>query len=268
MNAEILLSKANKHKRLFESVLINPFGYMVAGTYYYLTIYKRKNNVKGYSVISEDDPLEEDALEAFETLVLYTAYANNYFSIGEKRAQLRTGYFFKPVSVINDYLVNNKNNILAKGRDILLEYGNLQEDLKKRVIDFSNDYDQRIVKENIITDQDYENLIEILIHVDRVQYFQSRILLEHFEDIKQMLKEMKKTKLFGKLSKENKVFLDEFVRGKKEVEQSFKEFEQDRKADILTDNHDMNEIKKTYYKNGIEKLHRYKQDLRYPKRDG
>ncbi|UTE77998.1 hypothetical protein [Rossellomorea sp. KS-H15a] len=265
MNAEILLSKGTKHKKIFETVLINPFGYMVSGTYYYLSIYKRKNKVKGYSVISEDDPVENDALEAFEILVLYTAYANNYFSIGEKRGQLSTDYFFKPVSVINDYLINNENNILAKGKNILLEYGNLQEDLKKRVIDFSNDYDHRILKENIITDQDYENLIEILIHVDRVQYFQSKTLLENFEGLKRMLDEMKETNIFGKLPKENRDFLEEFLKGKKEVEQSLKEFDQDRQADILTDNHDMNEIKKTYYKNGIEKLQRYKQDLRYPK---
>ncbi|PFG03896.1 hypothetical protein [Bacillus sp. es.034] len=265
MNTEILIPKANKHKKIFESVLINPFGYMVDKTYYYLSIYKRNNKVKGYSVISEEDSIKEDALKAFETLVLYTAYANNYFAIGEKRGQLSTDYFFKSINIINDYLLSNDNNILAKGKDILLEYGNLQEDLKKRVIDFSNDYDHRILKENIITDQDYENLIEILIHVDRVQYFQSKTLLENFEELKRMLDEMKKTNIFGNLSKENQDFLEEFLKGKKEVEQSLKEFEQDRRADILTENHDIDEIKKTYYKNGFEKLNRYKKDLRYPK---
>jgi hypothetical protein len=265
MNIEILSSKANKHKKILESVLINPFGYMVGETYYYISIYKRNNKVKGYSVISKEDSIKKDALKAFETLVLYTAYANNYFSIGEKRGQLSTDYFFKPVKVINDYLLSNENAILAKGKDVLLEYGNLQEDLKKRVTDFSNDYDHRILKENIITDQDYENLIEILIHVDRVQYFQSKTLLGNFENLKRMLTEMKKTKLFAELPKENKDFLEEFLKGKKEIEKSLTEFEQDKKADILTENHDINEIKQIYYKNGLEKLNRYKQDLRYPK---
>jgi hypothetical protein len=42
MDAITLSEKARKHKKWFEEVLINPFGYEVGGVLYYLSIYKKK----------------------------------------------------------------------------------------------------------------------------------------------------------------------------------------------------------------------------------
>jgi hypothetical protein len=147
--------------------------------------FTKKSKVKGYSVVSAGDYSNVDALKAFEKLILFTAFSNKFFSIGEQRAKISEDYFYTPANYIADYLQNDNHNIyLSKGREILVEFGDIQKELKELIKEYSHHYDHHICKINRIDDKKYERLIEALVHLDRIQYLQGHKLVENVQDLK------------------------------------------------------------------------------------
>jgi hypothetical protein len=235
--------------------------------FYIIYPYIKKNSkVKGYSVISEGEYVISDALKAFEKLVLYTAFSNNYFSIGEQRARINEDFLFIPVKYIDEYLANNDKNIhLQKGRDILLEFGELHREFKERVNNFSNHYDNHILKMNVVNDKEYERLIEVLVHIGRLQFLQGKLLIENFQLLKSMENEMNNKKIMSLLPIENQTFIKQLLSSTKETENSMEELEIQKEISHLPTDQKNEKAKKLFYKRGLDKLPRYKQDLRYPK---
>ncbi|MBM7588263.1 hypothetical protein JOC86_004860 [Bacillus pakistanensis] len=233
---------------------------------YFLSIYKRKSKVKGYTVVSSSEFSKNDAIKAFEKLVLFTVFANNYFSIGEQRAKISEDYFYAPAYSIQDYLqINNGNPILEKGREILLKFGDLQKEFKVLIKQFSNHYDDHILKTNKIDDDDFERITEVLAHINRIQYLQGKTLLENYSALKMMEKEMQNTKIMLSIPKDNMIFLKELLNGIKKTEDSIKDLEDQQKISHLPTEEQIEISKKSIYQAALAKLPRYKQDLRYPK---
>ncbi|MGR3762510.1 hypothetical protein [Rossellomorea sp. NS-SX7] len=265
MNAQ-LMGIAKKHKKWFEEVIINPMGYAVNNRdYYYLVIYKRNNKLKGYAVITTGDFNKNDALYAFEKLVLYSAFMNNFSSIGETRARISPDNFYIPANYLSDYLESNSNDILARGELILKELGVLQEEFVKNANNYTDYYDHHILKTNIIVDSDLDKIIEVLANVNRLQYLAGEKFVSSYEELKEVQSEMVKEGVFSKLPKDNQVFLKELLSSKKETETTLLTLEREKETAHLPYEERMEVSKKGFWKEGQKKLPRYKQDLRYPK---
>ncbi|MFD2680048.1 hypothetical protein [Bacillus seohaeanensis] len=268
MDVKALSKKANKYKKWLEnSVLINPFSYEVNGVDYYIVIYKRNSNVKGYSVISEGFYSSKDAIKAFETLVLYTVFANNFFEGEETKMKLSPDYFFEIADKINHFLQSSteKNKFLLKGKNTLIELGDILKDLQKYIRDYSNHYDEHILKTNRIDEREYESILETLSHLNRLQYLQGKVFLDSFEDLKGMEREMKKQKIDQQLSRDQQIVLKELLNGTKETKQSIKALDIEKKIAHLPVEEQIKILVEEFKKAGRNNLDRHKRNLRYPK---
>jgi hypothetical protein len=224
-----LMGIAKKHKKWFEEIIINPMSYSSNNNdYYYLVIYKRNNRLKGYAVITTGDFNKNDALYAFEKLVLYTAFMNNFSSIGETRARISPDNFYIPANYISDYIESNNNDILAKGKIILRELGVLQEEFVNNANNYTDYYDHHILKTNIIVDSDLDKIIEVLANVNRIQYLAGDKFVNSYEELKKVQSEMVKKGVFSKLPKDNQVFLKELLNSKKETETTLLTLEREK----------------------------------------
>jgi hypothetical protein len=266
LDTQVLPQKAKKHKKLFEKVFINPYGYEVNGSKYFLTLYKRNEKTTGYSVITADQFNADDALEAFERLMLYTVFVNNFFSIGEKRARISEDYFLIPARKIDQYLQTNEiNKTLKKGKNILSEYGELQKEFKKYSNEYTNYYDNTILSTNQISDFDIDKLLTVLSNLNRIQYLQGKKFIEFYSDLKMLEREMKETNIFSTIPTDNQKFLTELLSSKKETEMTLKELDIEKEIEYLPVNEQTEILVKEFEKAGHKKMPRYKKDLRYPK---
>ncbi|MFL8938841.1 hypothetical protein ACKA06_18815 [Rossellomorea oryzaecorticis] len=266
MNTQVLPQKAKKHKKWFEKVFINPYGYEVNGSKYFLTLYKRNEKTTGYSVITAEQFHSGDALKAFEKLMLYTVFVNNFFSIGEERARISEDYFLIPAIQIDQYLqTNGINEALEKGKKILNEYGKLQKEFKNFANEYTKYYDTTILSSNEINDYDIDKLLLILSNLNRIQYLQGKRFIESYNELKMLEKEMKKTKIFSTIPTDNQKFLTELLRSKKETEGTLKQLDVEKEIEHLTVNEQTKILVKEFEKAGNKKMPRYKKDLRYPK---
>jgi hypothetical protein len=267
MDQKILFEKAKKHKKWLDNkVTINPMGYEVNKTDYYLAIYKRNAKLKGYTVISEGNYSEEDAIIAFERLVLYTVFANKFFEIEKAKMKLSPTVFYSTAELISEYVNTNQKSIqLLKGREILIELGNLLSELQEYMKNYIKHYDNHILKTNKIDDQEYEYLLETLSHINRMQYLQGRKFLDSFADLKSMQQEMSKLKIEEHQTREHKIILQELLNGTKETEQSIKSLNIEKEIVHLPVEEQIKILVEEFKKVGRKKLPRYKQDLRYPK---
>jgi hypothetical protein len=267
MNLEVLKPRANKHKKWLENkVIINPFSYDINDVGYYLVIYKRGDTVKGYTIISETSYSEEDAKKAFEKLVVFTVFGNKFFEIEKSKMKLSPNFFYNTSEVIDSHLQSNqKNNYLLKGREALLELGDLLRELQDHIQNYIRHYDDVILKTNKIDESEFEIIYETLSHINRIQYLQGRTFLDSFSDLKNMQSEMKKLNLDKQLTQEQKVSLKELLSGTKETEQSIKAFDTEKEIAHLPVEEQIKIIVEELKEIGRKKLPRYKQDLRYPK---
>lgn len=263
MDAQTLIKHANQHKKWLEEVFINPFGYMINGNRYFLTLYKRNQKLKGYAVVTEGTFDSKDALEAFETLIIYTAFFNNFSSIGEERAKISPDYFYVPVQEMRKHESQDRRFLL--GLEILEELGQLQEKFVDRVNEYTRYYDDHILKTNTINDSDLIKLMEVLSHVNRLQYLIGKKFVNSFEELKELEKFMKKLGVFSRLPKENKRFLTELLSGKKVTVKTLKVLDIEKEVEHLPIAEQIEILVREFEKAGWEKLPRYKQDLRYPK---
>jgi hypothetical protein len=266
LDTQVLPQKAKKHKKWFEKVFINPYGYEVNGSKYFLTLYKKNEKTTGYSVITTDRFYSDDALKAFEKLMLYTVFVNNFFSIGEKRALISEDYFLIPARQIDQYLQTNEiNETLKKGRNILNEYGELQKEFKKYANEYTNYYDNTILSSNEISDFDIDKLLIVLSNLNRIQYLQGKKFIESYSELKMLEKEMKETNIFSTFSTDNQKFLTELLSSKKETEITLKGLDVEKEIEHLPVNEQTEILVKEFEKAGHKKMPRYKKDLRYPK---
>ncbi|BCB02178.1 hypothetical protein [Bacillus sp. KH172YL63] len=266
MDTQILPDKAKKHKKLFEQVFINPYGYEVNGSKYFLTLYKKSKKTTGYSIITSEQFNNEDAMEAFEHLIIYTIFVNNFFSIGEKRARISADYFFIPAKKIDQYLqVHGMDEILKKGKNILIEYGDLQEEFKNIANEYTHYYDTTILGRNEISKDDIKQLLTVLSHLNRIQYLQGKKFIESYNELKLLEKEMKETNISKSIPPDNLKFLTELLSSKKDTEITLRDLDVEKEIEHLEVNEQIKILVSEFKKAGYEKMPRYKQDLRYPK---
>jgi hypothetical protein len=263
MNQQLLFKNANKHKKWFEQVYINPFGYEINGTEYFLAIYQKGNDVKGYSVISVNERNIEDASKAFKPLMLYTAFSNTLFKFGEQRAKINPHYFSNISQCVVDY--GSQNNELQKGKLIFAEFENLQREFINHVNNFTNHYDNTILQSNKINDEEYDRLITALAHLNRIQFLQGEKFLMHFGELKNFEKTLKKEGLEQYLPNDTKKFLKELLSGTKETEETIKPLEVEKNSMHLPLEQQIIEIKKSFYESEYDNLKEFKTKLRYPK---
>jgi hypothetical protein len=265
LDTSVLPQNAKKHKKWFEKVFINPYGYEVNGSKYFLTLYKRKEKTTGYSVITAEKFDSEDALKAFEKLIFYTVFVNNFFSIGEKRALLSEDYFLIPARQIDQYLQTyGINEVLEKGKNILNEYGELQKEFKNTANEYTNYYDKTILNSNEINDYDIDKLLIVLSNLNRIQYLQGKKFIESYNELKALEKEMRKTNIFSSIPSDNQKFLSELLSSKKETEITLKELDVEKEIEHLSVSKQTEILVKEFEKAGHKKIPRYKKDLRYP----
>ena len=225
MNFEILKKQANKHKKFLENkVLINPFSYEVNNVDYYLVIYERGNKLKGYTVISEGEYAEEDAIKAFEKLILFTAYVNKFFEIEKTKMNLSPESFKNIYTILDYYLKNHQNNYLSKGKESIRKLENLLIELQFKIKTYTQHYDNHVLVHNTLNEQEERKVIEAMSHVNRLQYLQGKTLIESFKDIQNMYKEMKRFNLVQKLSKYDQTVLKELATNIDDTKRSIKEF--------------------------------------------
>jgi hypothetical protein len=266
MNFEILKKQANKHKKFLENkVLINPFSYEINNVDYYLAIYERGNKLKGYTVISEGEYVEDDAIKAFEKLILFTAYVNKFFEIEKAKMNLSPESFRNIYTVLDDYLKSNQNDDLSKGREKISELENLLGELQLKIKTYTHHYDNHILVHNTLDEHEESKVIEAMSHVNRLQYLQGKTLIESFNDLRNMYKEMRRLNLVQKLSEYDQTVLKEISNNIDDTKRSIKDFGPEKEIAHLPAHEQVEIISNDMRKIGKEKLPRYKQDLRYPK---
>ncbi len=266
MNLDILRKKAKKHKKfLDDQVIINPFSYMVNNVGYYVVIYQRGNKARGYSVISESAFVEADAKKAFEKLAVFTGFGKNFFEIEEAKMKLSPESFSNIHSILEEYLTRNDNQYLLKGKEIISKLEKLLRELQGRIQEYIQHYDDTILVHNRIDENEMRILWETLSHLNRLQYLQGKELIDNFEELKKMYKEMTKLHLDKKLSKYDQTVLKELTKDIKDTERTIKSLDIEKEIAHLPVEEQIEILVKEFEKAGREHLPRYKQDLRYPK---
>ena len=264
MNIPVLKRNANKHKKLFENkVMINPFGYEVNDVSYYLAIYKRGDKHRGYTVIAEEEYSEADAILAFEKLVLFTAYVNNFFDLEKMKMRLSPESFSNISTVLDPYV--DKNDCLKKGKEVIDQLNDMLVELQERLKAYTHYYDNHILVHHTLDDQEIQTVLEASAHLNRLQYKQGRVLIDSFKNIKKTYKEMKKLNLLKLLNEYDRTVLKELARGVGETKKSIKDFTYEKEIAHLPVEQQIELIVQSIEKAGQEKLPRYKQDLRYPR---
>ncbi|BCB02159.1 hypothetical protein [Bacillus sp. KH172YL63] len=266
MDVQVLKRNANKHKKLFENkVLINPYNYKVNNVGYYLVIYKKGDKLKGYSVISEKEYSEADAILAFEQLVGFTALVNNFFELEQAKMKLSPDSFSNISIVLKKYLATNNNDTLSKGVEVLNTLESNLKDLQYQIKRYSQHYDDKILVSNNIDLKEIRKLMEVLSQLNRIQYLQGSILLDTHESLIEVYKEMKKQNLIKELSKYDQTVIKELTTDIKDVEKGVNSLKVEAEIVDLPVEEQIEILIGEFEKAIKEKLPRYKQDLRYPK---
>jgi translation initiation factor 2 beta subunit (eIF-2beta)/eIF-5 len=270
MDLNLLTKKANKHKKFLENqVIINPFAYQVNNVDYFLVIYQRGQNFKGYSVISESEYSKQDAIKAFEKLIVFTVFGNNFFDIEEAKMKLSPDSFKNIRNVIEAYLDKNNNlnsnTNLLRGKEYLLKQESILEEIQTRIKNYISHYDNKILVNHKIDEKEIYTLWEVLSHLNRLQYLQAKEMIEYFDAVRLMYKEMENLNLVDKLSNFDKTVLKEMQKDIKDVKRDIKSLDVEQQVSDLPVNEQIQHLVKEFEKAGKEKLPRYKRDLRYPK---
>jgi hypothetical protein len=266
MDLNLLSKKANKHKKFLEiQVIINPFAYEVNNVDYFLVIYQRGQNFKGYSVISEGEFSKQDAIKAFEKLIVFTVFGNNFFDIEEAKMKLSPDSFKNIRNVIEAYLDREDNEKLLIGKENLRNLESILEEIQARIKNYVHHYDNKILATHKIDDIEIYSLWEVLSHLNRLQYLQAKEMIVSFDSVKLMCKEMEKLNLVDKLSNFDKTVLKEMQKDIKDVKRDIKSLDIEQKVSDRPIGEQIEHLVKEFEKAGKEKLPQYKKDLRYPK---
>jgi hypothetical protein len=266
MNVELLKKRANKHKKFLENkVLINPYGYEINNNKYYLVIYERGEKLKGYTIISEDDYNKEDALKAFDKLILFTAYVNRFFEVEESKMKLPPDSLRNIYVVVDNYLDSNQNEHLENGRKAFSKLESLLRELQQKLNSYTQHYDNEVLVRNDLNEKEMDLIVETLAHVNILQYQQGKTLIDSFETIKKLYAEMKNLNLLIKLSDYDQKIIKELANNITDTKQSIQDFSQEQEIAHLPIEQQIKEIVMELREIGRNKLARYRQDLRYPK---
>jgi hypothetical protein len=266
MDLNLLSKKANKHKKFLENqVIINPFAYEVNNVDYFLVIYQRGQNFKGYSVISESEISKQDAIKAFEKLIVFTVFGNNFFDIEEAKMKLSPDSFKNIRNVIEAYLDREDNEKLLIGKEHLRNLESILEEIQTRIKNYVHHYDNKILGTHKIDDIEIYSLWEVLSHLNRLQYLQAKEMIESFDSVKLMCNEMEKLNLVDKLSNFEKTILKEMQKDIKGVKRDIKSLDVEQQVSNRPIEEQIELLVKEFQKAGKEKLPQYKKDLRYPK---
>jgi hypothetical protein len=267
MNVNTLKKEANKHKKFLENkVMLNPYSYTVNNIPYYLVIYQRGEKFKGYAVISESEFNKIDALSAFEKLIIFNVYVNRFFEIEESKMKLKPDTFVNIKNLIKDYLSNAEyNSNLNESVDLLTNLEMHLKELQHHLIEYTQHYDNSILTSNRIDNEEMHKLWKTLSHVNRIQYFQGKELIDNFETLKDMYQEMKDLKLDKKLSEYDRKVLEELTSEINTTKKSINSLEFEKTHADLPEFEFVEHSMKRFKRVGNEKLSHYKKDLRYPK---
>jgi hypothetical protein len=74
-------------------------------------------------------------------------------------------YFYVPA---NEF--NKQSNVSLEGAQLLKEIGELQEEFVENANSYTHYYDNHILKTDTIDDNDLLKIMEVLSHVNRLQY--------------------------------------------------------------------------------------------------
>ncbi|QTC41013.1 hypothetical protein I7V34_18280 [Bacillus sp. V3] len=266
MDLNILKKQADKHKKFLDNrTIINPFGYRINDVIYYFAIYKRNSKVRGYSVITESGFNENDAKKAFEKLVIFTAYGNNFFEIEKSKMKLSPESLGNIANVIKQYTSANDNEVLPKGYKLFSSLESNLSEMQQRITDYIKHYDNTILVNNLIDESEQRILWETLAHLNRLQYIQGELLIENFQVMVSTYKEMREHRLIGKLTKYDQTVLKELSNDLGDTKRSISMFETEKEIRNLPIEEQVDILVKKFNEVGLEKLNRYKSDLRYPK---
>ncbi|MBH9968488.1 hypothetical protein [[Bacillus] enclensis] len=267
MNVNTLKKEANKHKKFLENkVMLNPYSYTVNDIPYYLVIYQRGEKFKGYAVISDSKFEKIDALNAFEKLIIFNVYVNRFFEIEESKMKLKPDTFLNIKNLIKDNLRNaDYNRSLNEGVDLLTNLEMYLRELQHHLIEYTQHYDNNILTSNRIDDEEILKLWKTLSHVNRIQYFQGKELIDNFGKLKDMYQEMKDLKLDKNLSEFDRKALGELTSEINTTKRSINSLEFEKTHADLPELEFVEHSIKRFKRIGNEKLSHYKKDLRYPK---
>lgn len=216
-------------------------------------------------MISENEYSEIDAKVAFEALIIFTVFGNRFFEIEEAKMKLSPDSFKNIADVIKKYLKDHSNNVLLEGMNKILKQEFLLRELQTHLKDYINHYDNTILVHHKINELELRKLLETLAHLNRIQFLQGREIMDSFEKVKLMYREMKKHKLYKELTEYDQTILKEMAKSIKNTKESIKSLYIEKEIAHFPTDKQIEILVREFEKVGKEKLTRYKQDLRYPK---
>jgi hypothetical protein len=266
MNVNALKKEANKHKKFLENkVMLNPYSYTVNNIPYYLVIYQKGEKLRGYAVISESGFNKIDALKAFERLIIFNVYVNRFFEIEESKMKLKPDTFVNIKKVIKDYLSHMEGNEkLSESIKLLTNIEILLKELQRHLIEYTRHYDNHILTINRIEEEELHALWKTLSYVNRIQYLQGKELIDNFETLTDLHKEMKELKLDKKLSEYDLKVFKELTSEINTTKGSINSLEFEKEHADLSEVEFVELSINRLEKLGEEKLSHYKKELRYP----
>lgn len=267
MEVEKLIKEVKKYKRLFEDYALNPFSYEINGNKYYLVTYKRKEIETGYAVISLEGHLKDEYLQALPKLVLFSGASGNIFREIGSRTSVGPEFFTDIINPVDEYLKHNINS----SNETLIEGLKLFIDLRKSHIEtidlykkYEKFYDSKILKENVISDNDIEYTLEVVFKADMLQYDHSSSVYKNIKLLEQFRDEIYKINLDKKIPNESRKFLKGMLHYSENLGNELKKFEFEKSVQSLTTEEQLTKKKIEVQKSAAEFQEKVMKNLRYP----
>ncbi|TMU82715.1 hypothetical protein FGG79_20760 [Bacillus sp. BHET2] len=218
-----------------------------------------------YGVIAEKNFVVEDAMAAFEKLIIYNVFVNRFFDIEEAKLKLSPRSFENIYVLLDRYTKTENNNSLLLGKEVIGKLEELLIDLQEVIKDYSSYYDENILVKNKIDDEELYRLWETLAHMNRLQYLQGTELINKIDVLSEMFDEMEKLGVDKELSNYDLTILKELTKESKNTEKTIKSLDKEKEIVHLPIRDQVEILIEGLKKVAREKLPVYKQDLRYPK---
>lgn len=252
MEKKQLFKAAGKYKKWLENITLNPFAYTVNGRNYHLVIYHRKSpqDLTGYAIVSLEKGPKEEYRKALLPLTLFSGASTNIFNIMGARSKILPIYYRGVIEAIqsSDLAGDKTMNAGKEAFEKLLE---IQIPFNKLYKEYEDYYDNQVLTNKIITDEDIDYTITVLSKLDLMQFRQGLILSEHGGIMPEFLQKLDRIK--NKLPYESVKFIQGFKSNRDIIDDRLSDFGFEREIMDLTQEEQI-ELKKEDTRRSAENL--------------
>ncbi|GGD20287.1 hypothetical protein [Pontibacillus salipaludis] len=175
---KFLDKEAKALKKLFEDFNISSFAYKLNGDRYYYVAYVRGSKLKGQAIISTKGSVSQEEFEhVFNKLTFAKLLTTKIDSVGQSRAAIDMEPFKETRDFLQTCLNGQELDSVAKMHvtkvfNAIQSNIEMQDDLVSIFKQYDRDMDSIINEVGFFTDEDLQEMLDVLAQIDYIQYTQ------------------------------------------------------------------------------------------------